>query len=258
MAQTAVCPLAGLRVWCQVTPGSADATSLCTWDKQPRAPFCKEILNPWADASPCCCQGDLQVRQYSIISALLLLFLDAASDFSSMSPGARKSRPAHDRGGPLLDHGLEPGSSDVRRPAEVWIRRGSVGFACFLGSVFAWLLTTPPPVPPRLKAQACVPGHCGFGALFWQLVFFQHFWRLFRGLLLSLTSEINLAVSHWSSKISFADVCFGKMSAIMCVRNTHRIFTKMFSASSFATIGSNIVCRSVSGPSSANDHRVTL
>ena len=34
------------------------------------------------------------------------------------------------------------------------------------------------------KSQACVPGHCGVGALFWRLVLFRHFWRLSRGLLL--------------------------------------------------------------------------
>ena len=56
--------------------------------------------------SPYCCEGDLEVRQYAIISALLLL--DAASDFSSMSLGAGKARPAHDCAAPLLDKGLSP------------------------------------------------------------------------------------------------------------------------------------------------------
>ena len=82
-----------------------------------------------------CCEGDLEVRQCAIISALL--FLDAASDFSSMSLVAGKARPAHDRAAPLLDQDWSPGSSDVRHPAEIWIRPVSLGFACFLGSVFA-------------------------------------------------------------------------------------------------------------------------
>ena len=52
----------------------------------------------------------MEVRQNAIINAsLLLLLLDARSNFSSVPLGAGKARPAHDRGGPLLDHGLEPG-----------------------------------------------------------------------------------------------------------------------------------------------------
>ena len=60
-----------------------------------------------------------------------------SSSSISVPLGAGKARPAHDRGGLLLDHGLEPGPSDVPQPVETWIRRGSLGFACGWRSVFA-------------------------------------------------------------------------------------------------------------------------
>ena len=90
-------------------------------------------------------------RQYAIVSALLLL--DAASDFSSMSPGAGKARPAHDRAAPLLDQGLSPLASLLKSgfAGVLWVLLVSRDLFSLL------LLRTPPPVSPRLKSASVRP-----------------------------------------------------------------------------------------------------